>query len=46
MEEMRMEYDMIMMDDVGATPNIEPTVKQTVRSFFPETWLWDIQFTE
>lgn len=51
---MQPDYDMVdampemmmMMDDVGATVSVEPTVQQTVRTFFPETWLWDIQLTE
>lgn len=50
---MQSDYDMVdampemmMMDDVGAKASVEPAVQQTVRTFFPETWLWDIQLTE
>ncbi len=40
MEEMSFSYDSSVM--IAESANL-PELKQTVRTFFPETWLWDIQ---
>ena len=49
---MEMNADYMVADEMMAGNSIVmrkgdlPELKQTLRTFFPETWLWDIQTSE